>query len=65
MKIADLVKKKQAKVKVRVPTHLRETLGTKAKGTVRGIELEGGITWVRVAIGKGSHLFRPQDLSPA
>jgi hypothetical protein len=65
MRIADLVKKKQLLVRVRVPTHLRETLGAKTKGVVRGIEPDGGIAWVRVVIGKTSHLFRPQDLSPA
>jgi hypothetical protein len=66
MRIADLTKKKNAKVTVRVPAKLQDQLGTTTLGTVEGVSMAGNITWVKVKVPrKGSFKFRPQDLAAA
>lgn len=65
VKIADLVSKPNAKVKIRVPSELRATLGEKARGIVRKVTPKGSVTWVQVKVGARLYDFRPQDLSPA
>lgn len=63
MKIADVLKCKQ--VKVRVPTPLRAKLGDEVKGKVVGIVVSGGTRLIQVKLDGGSkQLFRPQDVSP-
>jgi hypothetical protein len=66
MRIADLIKKKNIRVRVRVPAKLQGKLGSEVDGIVLGVEMKKGITWVRVKLlkGRGEHDFRPQDLSP-
>jgi hypothetical protein len=65
MKIADLVKKKRVLVRVRVPAKLQERFGAEVNGTVKGLVMERGVTWVCVKITGGPEQnFRPQDLSP-
>lgn len=66
MRIADLMQKKNQRVKVRVPAKLQAKLGTEATGRVEGLRKKGKITWVKVKIARrGVHEFRPQDLSAA
>lgn len=66
MQIADLMKKKKQRVKVRVPSSMRAELGDTVTGTVQKLFRRGSIAWVRVKIPrKGEHDFRPQDLSLA
>lgn len=64
MKIADLISKPNARVKIRVPAELRDTLGKKARGVVRSVTPLGSVTWVKVKVGNRLYDFRPQDLSP-
>ena len=65
MKIADLVKKKNAKVRVRVPAPRREAIGgAEVVGRITGMSREGMVLWVSVKIPRrGEFLFRPQDLT--
>jgi len=66
MKIAELMQgKKGKKVIVRVPSYLREKLGTKQEGVVRRIVPTASVTKVEVSVNRKLYLFRPQDLSPA
>ena len=71
MRIADLIKKKNQKVRVRVPAKLVEKFGAEAKGTVSRIVKQGGVAMVEVKIThrkpamRGVQLFRPQDLTAA
>lgn len=66
MQIADLMRKKRQRVKVRVPSSLREELGDSVTGTVVKLFRRGSIAWVLVKVPrKGQHEFRPQDLSLA
>lgn len=67
MKIADLVKKKNQRVRIRVPVHLQDKLGTEATGRVTGLTKRGNITWVNVKVNrrKTPFKFRPQDLTAA
>ncbi|RLB42429.1 MAG: hypothetical protein DRH30_04865 [Deltaproteobacteria bacterium] len=66
MQIADLMKKKRQRVKVRVPASLQDKLGAAASGTVVRLFRRGSIAWVLVKVkGSGEHEFRPQDLSLA
>lgn len=65
MKIAELVKSKNAKVRVTVPSRLQQTLGDTIEGTVVGLVPKGSsVTLVKVKVPRrGDHLFRPQDLT--
>lgn len=66
MKIADLMKRKNQRVIVRVPAKLQEQLGAEVKGTVQGLKKANGTTKVKVRVGrKGEFDFRPQDLTAA
>lgn len=66
MKIADLMRKKNQRVMVRVPTRLQDQLGYEVKGTVQGLSKQNGMTKVKVKVGrKGEFDFRPQDLTAA
>jgi len=64
MRVADLVLKKGKRVKVRIPTRLKESFGKKetVTGVVQTIRKDG-ITWVKVKIGAKVYDLRPQDLS--
>lgn len=68
MKIAELMnsKKKNPRVRVRVPAKLQEKLGNEVVGAVQGFDKKGRITWVQVKVArKGVFRFRPQDLDAA
>jgi hypothetical protein len=67
MQIAELTKKKNAKVDIRVPAPLQAQLGATATGTVQGLKKTGPrSTKVIVKVGrKGDFEFRPQDLTLA
>lgn len=66
MKIADLVKRKNQRVTVRVPAKLQQELGSEVKGRVQGLKKKGNITWVEVKVSRrGIYQFRPQDLEAA
>lgn len=66
MRIADLIKRRKIRVRVRVPAKLQKKLGNEVDGTVLSVVMKKGITWVRVKLLKslGEYDFRPQDLSP-
>ncbi len=69
MRIADLIKRKNQKVTIRVPAKLVERFGAEAKGTVNRIVKQGGVAMVEVKVTnkkrslRGVQLFRPQDLT--
>lgn len=67
MKIADLVKKKQQPVTVRVPTKLHGKLGVEVQGKVIGLVKTGkNVTMVEVKVPyRGTFKFRPQDIDAA
>lgn len=66
MKIADLVKKKNTKVNVRVPATQQDKLGETIGGTVVGLVPGGTVTMVKVKVPRrGEFTFRPQDLTLA
>ena len=65
MKVSDLIKKKSAKVTVRVPVAMQKEHGLKetVSGKIDGIRTEGRVARVSVAVRGKSFEFRPQDLS--
>lgn len=66
MKVADLMKKKNLKVNVRVPAPQQAQFGETTQGVVQGVVPSGAVTWVEVKIPRrGVHRFRPQDLTAA
>lgn len=65
MKVSDLVKKKNAKVSVRVPVAMQKQHGLKevVSGKIAGVRTEGRVARVTVAVRGKNFEFRPQDLS--
>ena len=65
MKVSELVKKKNAKVTVRVPVAMQKEHGLKEviSGKIEGIRTEGRVARVTVGVRGKSFEFRPQDLS--
>jgi hypothetical protein len=65
MKVSDLVKKKNAKVSVRVPVAMQKEHGLKetVSGKIGGVRTEGRVARVAVLVRGKSFEFRPQDLS--
>lgn len=64
MKIADLVRGRRKRVKIRVPAELQSELGSTARGTVEQLLRRDSVAWVRVRVDDSVYEFRPQDLSP-
>ena len=64
MKIADLVRGRRKRVKIRVPADLQSELGVTAQGTVERLLRRESVAWVRVRVNGNVYEFRPQDLSP-
>jgi hypothetical protein len=64
MKVSELVKKKNAKVSVRVPVAMQKKYKLKetVSGKVGGVRTEGRVARVSVLVGGKSFEFRPQDL---
>lgn len=66
MKVADLVKKKNQRVTVRVPARLKEKLGDEVSGTIVRVKAGGSVASVVVKVARrGEFTFRPQDLTAA
>lgn len=65
VKIADIVRGKRKRVKIRVPSHLQPRLGSTAKGRVDSVYRKKSVAWVKVKVGDAMFDFRPQDLDPA
>jgi hypothetical protein len=66
MRLADLLKKKNAKINVRVPAYLQKSAGLKESvtGKITGIRTEGRVARIQVTLKNGKiYEFRPQDLS--
>jgi hypothetical protein len=65
MKVSELIKKKSAKVTVRVPVAMQKEHGLKetVSGKIDGIRTEGRVARVTVVVRGKSFEFRPQDLS--
>jgi hypothetical protein len=65
MKVSELIKKKNAKVSVRVPVAMQKKHGLKesVSGTISGVRTEGRIARIAVAVKGKKFEFRPQDLS--
>lgn len=65
MKVAELVKKKNAKVSVRVPVAMQKEHGLKdtVSGRIEGVRTEGRVARVTVGVRGKKYEFRPQDLS--
>jgi hypothetical protein len=66
MRLADLLKKKNAKVSVRVPASLQKSAGLKESvaGKITGVRTEGRVARIQVTLKNGKiYEFRPQDLS--
>lgn len=65
MKVADLVKKKNAKVSVRVPVSMQKEhkLKETISGRISGVRTEGRVARVQVTVRGKEYEFRPQDLS--
>ncbi len=65
MKVSELIKKKSAKVSVRVPVAMQKKYGLKetVSGKIDGIRTEGRVARVSVAVRGKKFEFRPQDLS--
>jgi len=67
MRVAELLKKKNAKVTVRVPVAMQKekSLGETVSGKITGIRMYSRVVRVQVTV-RGKELeFRPQDLSLA
>lgn len=65
MKVSELVKKKNAKVSVRVPVAAQKEYGLKetVSGKVVGVRTEGRVARVEVEVRGKKYEFRPQDLT--
>ncbi len=65
MKVSELVKKKNAKVSVRVPVAMQKEYGLKesVSGKIEGVRTEGRVARVSVGVRGKSYEFRPQDLT--
>lgn len=65
MKVSDLVKKKNAKVTVRVPVAMQKEHNLKetVSGKISGIRTDGRVARVMVTVRGRGYEFRPQDLS--
>lgn len=67
MKVAELLSKRNAKVRVRVPVSAQKEHGLKRKvtGKVVRVTRDGRLARATVLVGRSEFVFRPQDLSPA
>lgn len=65
MKVSELIKKKHAKVEVRVPVAMQKKHGLKesVSGKIEGVRTEGRVARISVAVRGKKYEFRPQDLS--
>jgi len=65
MKVAELIKKKSARVSVRVPVAVQKKYGLKeiVSGKVVGVRTEGRVARVSVEVRGKKFEFRPQDLT--
>lgn len=65
MKVSELIKKKNARVSVRVPAAMQKKHGLKdtVVGKISGVRTDGRVARISVDVRGKKFEFRPQDLS--